>query len=140
MVERRYMLEERFKVNGQNWQFYFHRKCSNTVVVLVFIAVPLYHTTPCPPFAPLPQVVHWVLGLSMLERSIECTATMGEVKVACDVYGFKKDRCRGFMHNGCASNLKAMLRFLLGLFHNAVAVTSLSHCFNKMGGRLGARN
>ena len=75
----------------------------------------------------------------MLSKSMNSTAINGEIiKVVVEEFGLKRDRCRAFMLDGCAANMKALDSLLIN-FHNAVGVRCFSHLLNNCGNELASQ-
>ena len=77
-----------------------------------------------------------MLSLSILTKSMDFVAINGEVmKILVDVYKLDRNRCRTFMLDGCAANLKALESLLIN-FRNAVGVRCFSHLLNNCSNEL----
>ena len=91
-------------------------------------------------FSPLcEQTTQRLLSLSMLSKSMDFVAINGEImKVVVDEFGLKRDRCRAFMLDGCAANMKALVCLLIN-FRNSVGVRCFSHLLNNCGNELASQ-
>ena len=85
------------------------------------------------------QITQRLLSLSMLSKSMDFVAINSKLmKVLVDEFGLKRDRCRAFMLDGCAVNIKALDSLLIH-FQTAVGVQCFSHLLNNCGNELASR-
>ena len=74
----------------------------------------------------------------MLAKSMDFVAINGGImKIIVDVYKLDRDRCPGFVLDGCAANLKALDSLLINS-RNAVGVRCFSHLLHNCGNELGS--
>lgn len=72
----------------------------------------------------------------MLAKNMDFKDIYGEVhKVVFDTFGLRPECYRGFMLDGCAANMKALLALTTHCV-NAVGVRCMSHLFNNTGGQV----
>ena len=70
----------------------------------------------------------------MLAKSMDFKAIFGEVcNVLFNKFKLNSQRCRAFMFDGCAANLKAILVLTTHCANNAVGIRCMSHLFNNAG-------
>ena len=85
---------------------------------------------------PVKQICQRLLSLSMLAKSMDFKAIFGEVhNILFNKFKLDPQRCRGFMLDGCAANLKA-LSALTTHCANAVSLRCMSHLFSNSGDKI----
>lgn len=81
------------------------------------------------------QICQRLLSLSMLAKSMDFKDIFGEVNNVLTRFGLDPARCVGFMLDGCAANMKALMA-LTTHCRNAVGMRGMSHLFNNAGDQI----
>ncbi|CAB1111550.1 unnamed protein product [Ectocarpus sp. CCAP 1310/34] len=81
------------------------------------------------------EICQRLLSLSMLAKSMDFKDIFGEVNNVLARFGLDPARCVGFMLDGCAANMKALMA-LTTHCRNAVGMRCMSDLFNNAGDQI----